>query len=55
MKIEKFKVETMKGTLQYNNSGNGKPNIVLINGGSGPMEGWMKILPAISESSSVFS
>lgn len=55
LKLEKYKVETTKGTLQYNNSGNGKPNIVLINGGSGPIEGWMKILPAISESSSVFS
>jgi pimeloyl-ACP methyl ester carboxylesterase len=55
LKIAKYKVETPKGTLQYNISGNGKPNIVLINGGSGPIEGWMKILPAISESSSVFS
>lgn len=55
MKLEKYKLETTKGTLQYNISGNGKPNIVLINGGSGPVEGWMKILPAISESSSVFS
>ncbi|MFE5429104.1 alpha/beta fold hydrolase [Peribacillus simplex] len=55
MKIEKYKVDTSKGTLLYNISGNGKPNIVLINGGSGPIEGWMKILPAISESSSVFS
>ncbi|MCY9141747.1 alpha/beta fold hydrolase [Peribacillus frigoritolerans] len=48
-------METTKGTLQYNISGNGKPNIVLINGGSGTIEGWIKILPAISESSSVFS
>ncbi|WP_318565919.1 alpha/beta hydrolase [Peribacillus simplex] len=55
MKAEKYKAETPKGTLQYNISGNGKPNIVLINGGSGPIEGWMKILPAISESSSAFS
>lgn len=55
LKIEKYKVDTPKGTLQYNISGNGKPNIVLINGGSGPIEGWMKILPAISETSSVFS
>lgn len=38
LKIEKYKVETMKGTLQYNISGNGKPNIVLINGGSGPLD-----------------
>ncbi|MBT2672288.1 hypothetical protein J7E95_15795 [Streptomyces sp. ISL-14] len=55
MKIEKYKVDTPKGTLQYNISGNGKPNIVLINGGSGPIEGWMKIHPVISESASVFS
>jgi len=32
LKIEKYKVETAKGTLQYNISGNGKPKIVLING-----------------------
>ncbi len=55
MKIEKYTIETSKGKLQYNISGNGKPNIVLINGGSGPIEAWMKILPEISESSSVFS
>ncbi|WP_409297823.1 alpha/beta fold hydrolase [Peribacillus sp. SCS-26] len=55
MKINKYKMETSKGTLQYNISGNGKPNIVLINGGSGPIEGWMKIIPEISGSTSVFS
>ncbi|WHX98030.1 alpha/beta hydrolase [Neobacillus sp. DY30] len=48
-------METSRGKLQYNISGNGKPNIVLINGGSGPIEGWMKIIQKISESSSVFS
>jgi pimeloyl-ACP methyl ester carboxylesterase len=48
-------METSIGKLQYNICGNGKPNIVLINGGSGPIEGWMKVLPEISESSSVFS
>lgn len=55
MKIDKYKMETSRGKLQYNISGNGKPNIVLINGGSGPIEGWMKIIQKISESSSVFS
>ncbi|WP_409304990.1 alpha/beta fold hydrolase [Peribacillus sp. SCS-155] len=55
MKIVKSKMETSKGQLQYNISGNGKPNIILINGGSGPIEGWMRILPGISESASVFS
>ncbi|MBP1995341.1 alpha/beta fold hydrolase [Paenibacillus eucommiae] len=55
MPIEKLKMETSKGKLQYNISGSGKPNIVLMNGGSGPIEGWMKILPEISELASVFS
>ncbi|MFT4414337.1 alpha/beta fold hydrolase [Fredinandcohnia humi] len=55
MKIDKYQMETSRGKLQYNVSGNGKPNIVLINGGSGPIEGWMKILQKIAESSSVFS
>lgn len=55
MHIKKDKVETSKGTIEYNISGNGKPHIVMINGGSGPIEGWMKILPEISDTSSVFS
>ncbi|AJY73665.1 alpha/beta fold hydrolase [Paenibacillus beijingensis] len=55
MAIEISKLNTSKGKLQYNISGNGKPNIIFINGGSGPIEGWMNILPEISESSSVFS
>lgn len=48
-------METSEGKLQYNVSGSGKPNIVLINGGSGPIEGWMKVLPEVSKLSSVFS
>ncbi|WP_121614235.1 alpha/beta fold hydrolase [Mesobacillus foraminis] len=55
MKIVKSKVETSKGHLEFNISGNGKPNIVLLNGGSGPIEGWMRILPEVSELASVFS
>lgn len=55
LQIQKHIVETAEGKLQYNISGSGKPNIVLINGGSGPIEGWMKVLPEISKLSSVFS
>jgi pimeloyl-ACP methyl ester carboxylesterase len=55
LKIVKHKIDTSKGKLEYNISGNGNPSIVLINGGSGPIEGWMRILPEISKSSSVFS
>jgi len=50
-----MKIETSKGKLEYHVCGSGKPNVVLINGGSGPIEGWMKILPEISKISSVFS
>lgn len=55
MKLEKYKLETSKGKIEYHMIGNEKPAIVLINGGSGPIEGWMKIIPEISESSTVFS
>lgn len=55
MKFEKYKLETSKGKIEYHMIGNEKPAIVLINGGSGPIEGWMKIIPEISESSTVFS
>lgn len=55
MQIQKNIAETSEGKLQYNISGSGKPNIVLINGGSGPIEGWMKVLPEVSKLSSVFS
>ncbi|WP_134686333.1 alpha/beta fold hydrolase [Brevibacillus migulae] len=55
MRIEKTKIKTSKGMLEYHVCGTGTPGIVLINGGSGPIEGWMKILPDLSEISSVFS
>ncbi|CAH1191625.1 2-succinyl-6-hydroxy-2, 4-cyclohexadiene-1-carboxylate synthase [Paenibacillus auburnensis] len=55
MGIERQIVNTSKGRLQYNISGNGSPAIVLINGGSGPIEGWMRILPQLANWSSVFS
>lgn len=54
MGIERQIVNTSKGRLQYNISGNGRPAIVLINGGSGPIEGWMRILPELVNWSSVF-
>lgn len=55
MQMPKHMVETSDGKLQYTLSGTGKPHIVLINGGSGPIEGWMKVLPEVSNLSSVFS
>ncbi|MRH43270.1 alpha/beta fold hydrolase [Aquibacillus halophilus] len=55
MQIQKNIEETSAGKIQYSISGSGKPSIVLINGGSGPIEGWMKVLPEVSKSSAVFS
>lgn len=53
--IQKDIVETADGKLQYSISGSGTTKVVLINGGSGPIEGWMKILPEVSKLASVFS
>ncbi|MCA0758224.1 alpha/beta hydrolase [Paenibacillus sp. N4] len=48
-------MNTSKGNIQYHISGSGGPPIVLLNGGSGPIEGWMKILPRLAESAAVFA
>jgi pimeloyl-ACP methyl ester carboxylesterase len=48
-------VETSKGRIKYQMGGTGEPHVVFINGGSGPIEGWMRILPEISESSTVLA
>ncbi|MED2257431.1 alpha/beta hydrolase [Brevibacillus parabrevis] len=55
MAIEIKNIRTSKGMLQYNISGDNSPKLVLINGGSGPIEGWMRVLPALAAESSVFS
>lgn len=54
LQINKEKVETSKGVVEYSVCGSGEPNIILINGGSGPIEGWMKVLEDVSNLSSVF-
>lgn len=53
--IKKAELQTSGGKLQYHISGSGELPIVLINGGSGPIEGWMNILPAITQSAPVFA
>ncbi len=55
MQMTKEKVTTSKGIIEYTIRGEGEPNIILINGGSGPIEGWMKIIEKISKFSSVFA
>ncbi|WP_281888503.1 alpha/beta fold hydrolase [Paenibacillus sp. YYML68] len=55
MKMVPSKLSSSRGSLQYHLSGSGSPPIVLINGGSGPIEGWMRILPEIATVSTVFA
>ncbi|MFD2614927.1 alpha/beta fold hydrolase [Paenibacillus gansuensis] len=55
MNIQQHTLQTSKGKLRYHLNRNGRPHIVLINGGSGPIEGWMRILPGISETGSIFA
>ncbi|ANE45476.1 alpha/beta hydrolase [Paenibacillus swuensis] len=55
MRIEQSIVKTSKGNVQYHKSGNGECRVVLINGGSGPIEGWMRVLTDISQASTVFA
>ncbi|TYP74072.1 alpha/beta fold hydrolase [Paenibacillus methanolicus] len=40
--ISKSKIQTSVGTMEYALSGEGSPAVILINGGSGPIEGWMR-------------
>ncbi|WP_068618411.1 alpha/beta fold hydrolase [Paenibacillus tuaregi] len=47
--FSKNKVQTKYGTLEYSLSGAGSPTVVLINGGSGPIEGWLRIYHDIAE------
>ncbi|QYR22547.1 alpha/beta hydrolase [Paenibacillus sp. sptzw28] len=51
--IGKNKIQTAYGTMEYAKSGEGTPAVILINGGSGPIEGWFKIFHEIAEQSTV--
>jgi pimeloyl-ACP methyl ester carboxylesterase len=49
----KNKIRVQKGHLEYINTGNGVPTVILINGSGGPLEGWYKIIPELAEISSI--
>jgi pimeloyl-ACP methyl ester carboxylesterase len=51
--IPKTKIHTPSGKLEYAQSGKEGPAVVLINGGSGPIEGWYKTFHEISEETTV--
>jgi pimeloyl-ACP methyl ester carboxylesterase len=51
--ISKQKIHTSSGSLEYARLGEGEPAIIMINGGSGPIEGWYKVIHEIAEHSTV--
>lgn len=53
--IQKMKTFTTSGIIEYAQSGNGEPAVILINGGSGPIEGWYKVFREIAEETTVFA
>lgn len=51
--IPKTKIQTSSGKLEYARAGKDGPAVILINGGSGPIEGWYKTFHAIAEATTV--
>ncbi|MBH5319468.1 alpha/beta fold hydrolase [Paenibacillus sp. GSMTC-2017] len=53
--IAKQIIRTDSGNVEYALSGKGTPAVVLINGGSGPIEGWFKVFNEIAEHTTVIA
>lgn len=44
---------TASGTMEFAQLGNGGPTVLLINGGSGPIDGWYKVIHEIAKKTTV--
>lgn len=53
--IEKKKITTVNGIFEYSLSIKGTPAIILINGGSGPIEGWYKVFHELAKENTVLA
>lgn len=53
--IPKKVVQTSSGLIEYSKACDGAPAIVLINGGSGPIEGWYKIFHELANETTVLA
>jgi len=53
--IQKKKILTNSGMIEFAQLGEGVPTVVLINGGSGPIEGWYKVFYELAEETSVLA
>ncbi|CAM4295711.1 alpha/beta fold hydrolase [Paenibacillus tarimensis] len=48
-RFEKKKIKTVNGTFEYSLSVKNSPAIILINGGSGPIEGWYRVFHELAD------
>lgn len=53
--IQKKKILTASGMIEFAQLGKGVPTVILINGGSGPIEGWYKIFHELAEETTVLA
>ncbi|WP_430510625.1 alpha/beta fold hydrolase [Gottfriedia solisilvae] len=53
--IQKKKIFTNSGMIEFAQLGEGVPTVVLINGGSGPIEGWYKVFHELAEETTVLA
>ncbi|MBC8080086.1 MAG: alpha/beta hydrolase [Gorillibacterium sp.] len=51
----KHKNQTSRGNILYAKAGEGFPAVILINGGSGPIEGWYKLFHELANETTVFA
>ncbi len=53
--IQKKKTFTNSGMIEFAQLGEGVPSVILINGGSGPIEGWYKVFHELAVESTVLA
>ncbi|PZD92893.1 hypothetical protein DNH61_25695 [Paenibacillus sambharensis] len=53
--ITKQQTQTSRGKVLFAKAGEGLPSVILINGGSGPIEGWFKVFHELADETTVFA
>ncbi|MEH6938673.1 alpha/beta hydrolase [Bacillus sp. JJ664] len=53
--IQKKKILTNSGMIEFAQLGEGVTTVILINGGSGPIEGWYKVFHELAEETTVLA
>ncbi|PKR76762.1 alpha/beta hydrolase [Halalkalibacillus sediminis] len=55
MKLNKQIAKTSYGEIEYSLMGQGEPKVILVNGAGGPLEGWIRIMPELAKTKTVFA